>query len=282
MPKLKKDELIETEKLNQLKNQLLAATCLNETQIDLFLDAETVAAQRLLATHLRRVAIHHLRTAKEVTARAFRGEFSAVPDMGVCDEFLTRQGKEGAWATYLEATALGEKFGCNVVVTYQRAGKDDSTWCLYRAAGDAPTVHLYNKSNSHWFVDSKTVGEGNCLYNAFAQAMQTLLKKTRPVKKSETAPVVQRGLFKPIVVIDDVVKSQANAIKHVIEKHPTPEQLRTDLEKQHHEEASRLSRLGLDERKKIEKQIREDHALALRLAREEMIHPSYVPARAKK
>lgn len=253
----------QNEKLNALKERCKLSG----------FDTEKIEAltQQELARKLREAAINHLENGDGVVAKGFRGEYSAV-SLGDSKNFLREQAKNGSWATYIEAQALGEKLGCNVVVTYQRPGKDDTTWCLYRASEDTPTVHLYNKNNTHWYVNNETIGDGNCLYNAFGQALQKFIFMIN-TKVIEPTPLTSQGIFKPIV-IDETVKAQA-AVINAIEKHPTPVDLEKNLLAQKKEEEQRLSKLPLEERQKIEKQIREDHELALRMAREESETPSY-------
>ncbi len=128
--------------------------------------------QAKYAVELRAAAIKHLRTSSMPVATGFRGQY--IHALSTCfEEFLSPQSKDKAWGTYIELTALAEKYNYTVLVTCKN-GQQDTTVCLYRGSDNAPTLHLDNWSNTHWGVHGRrsqeTLGDGNCLYNAFAQA----------------------------------------------------------------------------------------------------------------
>ena len=190
--------------------------------------------------------------------------------------FLDEQAKTGAWGTYIEATALAEKYHVNLVVTPVKKGMEQSPICLYRSEREnAQTVHLYNSDNNHWYVDDNTRGAGNCLYNAFAQAFYQLgIIKHKQQKNSE---VIDKPRQSPTSIARFSVFSEENCqetrsvqqkIHEAISKAPTPAEIRDDFIK----EEERISRLSPKE----QQQIADDHALALKLAREEgLAIPSY-------
>jgi hypothetical protein len=219
---------------------------------------------------LRKEAIEHLAKSKQISARSFRQEY-LVTGFGTYQNFLNDQKKSGVWGTYLEAIALSEKYGVNLVVTPVTRGVKQNPICLYRAESpDAKTVHLYNSNNTHWYVDSQTMGDGNCLYNAYAQELfrlgiitpqeAGLTEKLSPTKSTEVS-ITGLSIFHH--KYDDETRTRQEAILSAISKAPTPAEKEQDFNR----ERERISKLPPQE----QKQIAADHAYALRLAREEGI-----------
>ncbi len=234
------------------------------------------AVQGLLQARLRELAIHHLRTANTPLARSFRGEYSAIAEAGAFsartwNQYLDLQAKNGAWGHEIEFAALGELFGVDVVVTNHR----NETWCPYRASSDTeakPMIHLYNQSNTHWFVSGGTRGDGNCLYNAFAQALFAEVKPTiaHEVAAPESVPVLKPvstlqtsttfTLFNNTAEEKKAIQLQ-QSIEKAIAKQRTPNETTKDFEA----ECARIKCLPAAE----QQQIADDHRLALKLAMEE-------------
>lgn len=219
---------------------------------------------------LRKEAIEHLARSKQISARSFRQEYLAA-GFGNYQNFLNDQKKNGVWGTYLEGIALSEKYGVNLVVTPVTGGIKQNPICLYRAENpDAKTVHLYNSNNTHWYVDSQTMGDGNCLYNAYAQELfrlevltpqeAGLTEKLSPEKSTEVS-ITELSIFHH--KHDDETRTRQEAILSAISKAPTPAEKEQDFEL----ERERISKLPPLE----QKQIADDHTYALRLAREEGI-----------
>lgn len=214
---------------------------------------------------LRQEAINHLKTSQEITARSFRKEYSAV-GKGTYKSFLDHQKKNYVWGTYIEAIALAEKYKVNLVVTPVTQGIQQPPICLYRTnSTDAKIVHLYNSNNTHWYVDSTTKGDGNCLYNAFAQELIRLAILTpkqsnlneRTSSKSTAVSAVDFTIFHP--KHQQTTRTHQKAILSAIMKAPLPAEIEADF----HHEKERISKLSLQE----QQQIADDHAYALRLAR---------------
>lgn len=214
-------------------------------------------------------AIEHLAKSKQISAQSFRQEYLAT-GFGTYQSFLNDQKKNGVWGTYLEAVALSEKYGVNLVVTPVTRGVKQNPICLYRAENsDAKTVHLYNSNNTHWYVDSQTRGDGNCLYNAYAQELFRLgiitLKEAEfeaaSGTKSTEPSVTELSIFHH--KYDDETRTRQEAILSAISKAPTPAEKEQDFER----ERERISKLSPQE----QRQIADDHAYALCLAREEGI-----------
>lgn len=234
------------------------------------------AVQGLLQARLRELAIHHLRTANTPLARSFRGEYSAIAEAGAFsartwNQYLDLQSKNGTWGHEIEFAALGELFNVDVVVTNHR----DETWCPYRASSDTeakPMIHLYNQSNTHWFVPGGTRGDGNCLYNAFAQALFAEVKPT--IAHEEAAPESAHAV-RPISTLhtsttftlfnNTAEKKKAIQLQQSIEKAIAKQRAPNQITKDFEAECARIERLSPAE----QQQIAEDHRLALKLAMEE-------------
>ena len=141
-------------------------------------DVHTV--QIKYAAQLRAEAINHLRTSKLPVASSFRGDYFNI-EQKHHEVFLDKQSINKEWGTYLELCALAEKNNQTIMVTCQNSGKE-STFCLYRGSDNADVLHLENWNNTHWGVHGQThqftSGDGNCLYNAYAQARY--LSATQP------------------------------------------------------------------------------------------------------
>ena len=231
-------------------------------------NAETV--QDTLAPILRKRAVEHLRTAQTVAAKGFRGEHLAAGE-GPFEDYLQKQSQNGAWGTDLEAIALGESLGCNIVVTSINSKRANATWPLHFESTDAPTIHLYNDNNYHWTndPDSWTKGEGNCLYNAFAKAMQQQVNEQSTITSASPTASLHSFLYnekqaaaeKKILAKQELIQA---AIQTAIKNHQTP----AEREQQYQEEQQRLSALPSSERE----QIAADYRLALKLAQD--INPS--------
>lgn len=224
------------------------------------LDTDELSVQRNLANILRQAAINHLRTSSKIIAKSFRGEYIA-SGLGHYKDFLQEQGKNTVWGTYIEATALGEALDCHVVVTPIKGTTKQAPICLYRSENaNAPTVHLYNSNNTHWYVNDKTRGDGNCLYNAFAQALQTIVQPTLP--KKVLSPLVSQSIYQTKDRETREVIFHQQQISKSILRHPRPSQMESEL----NAEQKRVAKLSKVE----QKQITDDYALALELAKEEL------------
>jgi hypothetical protein len=199
-----------------------------------------VEIQAQHASGLRALAIKFLRHSDHVVAKSFRGEYLA-SGLGSYNAFLNEQAKDKTWGTYIEATALGAALNKNVVVTPIKDGTKQDPICLYRAENqNEDTIHLFNRNNTHWFINEKTLGDGNCLYNAFAQSLQGRTK--------------QPTLFQH----DAEIIAHQKSIEQSISSQSPPSTLKADLEK----EKARIS--GLEP--KEQEQIANDYKLALKLA----------------
>jgi hypothetical protein len=225
----------------------------------------SIVIQNAYHIKLRGEAIDHLRKSQEIVAKSFRSEYLAA-SLGSFNKFLDEQVKVGTWGTYIEATALAEKYKVNLIVTPVKKNLHQDPICLYRSKSeDAKTVHLYNSDNNHWYVDSQTKGDGNCLYNALAQAFYQLGLINSKAKEIYSDTMQRSSGITNFSIFCSQNFQQVRALQQKIHEAishaPTPIEIREDFAK----EKKRISRLSPKE----QKQIADDHALALQLAREE-------------
>ena len=214
------------------------STLLQEIE-QLSLTSSSNELQLLAAKKLREAAINHLASSQGIMARSFRGEYLA-SQLGDYKAFLQTQAQNNVWATYIEACALGEMFDHNVLVTLYNDGKKQSTICLYRSErSNAPTITLCNSDNTHWYFDQNTLGDGNCLYNAFLQAL------------------AEKTTLKPY---SSIFKNVMDQQRQILNDARTPSQLAIDFEK----EQRRIQSLPAE----IQDQIAKDYQYALKMAAE--------------
>jgi len=144
--------------------------------------------QKILAPFLRSLAIRHLQFGNTDLAKGFRNEYEAVfanldkreeGDIRSLDGFFRQQSQSYVYAKDIEAVALAEALGLTLAVT--RVNEDLSAIEPARSyrvepTPNAYTVHLFNLHNNHFFIHEKTydstIGDGNCLYNGFAQHLR--------------------------------------------------------------------------------------------------------------
>ena len=244
---------------------------LNSQKIKQLEIADESTIQHALATDLRRLSLNHLANGQGHIAKSFRGEYIHAA-MGPYQDFIKAQSKPGTWGTYLEATALGELLGCHVIVTPVKNGNQQKPICLYRASDEtASTIHLYNSNNTHWYVNSKTKGDGNCLFNAFAQALQQTVKPVlqREAAEKDTGPMANQSnhFFNQPETTEQMHQAlllQRSIEAAVVKAHPKP----AECEAMNLKEMQRISELPVAE----QHQIQNDYALALKLATEDLAY----------
>lgn len=242
-----------------------------------FIHRDEYSIQRQFAPILRKAVMQHLATGDSVVARGFRGEYAAANGK-LYEQFIEKQGKNGAWATDIEATVIGKLFECNIKVTQVTKGKEVATYFLYEEHKGAPTIHLYNSNNTHWYTaEGHTIADGNCLYNAIAQSVQRLSRAElifKPAAQpSVTQYVARKGFFgnakstpnRTIALIEN-----QKAIEKAISSHAKS----SELEAQQRAEQERISKLSPQERDQIAK----DYELALKIAAEEITTAGKSPA----
>lgn len=142
--------------------------------------------QLILAPFLRELAIERLRHSDTQHCVEFRNSFPRSDDSTLDMEgFLQRQAQNKIWAMADEAVALAEVLGVNLVMSYcgSNASGDhlplegwEPHYCHRAEPLTDDSVHLYFMPDEHYFAYhngyAKTIGDGNCLYNGFAQYLQ--------------------------------------------------------------------------------------------------------------
>lgn len=218
-----------------------------------------------LAPVLRKMAVEHLHSAQTPTAKTFRGDHLLVKGEEY-QEYLRKQAQNGAWGTDIEAIALGEALEVNIIVTSIYKNRTDATWCLHLQDPNLPTIHLYNHGNQHWTNsrNTRTIGDGNCLYNAIAQGLQELV-----VPKTQSTVLTANSLFQKGTLDKEILENQMR-IKSAIDAGLKNQQTPAEKAVAYANEEIRIQRLPIAE----QQQIAEDYALALIIAREEMLQNS--------
>ncbi len=253
--------------------------------------------QGVLAGKLREIAMNNLEQGDGPVAKAFRGEYFPIYQTDDYKSYIDKQKTDGSWGTDVDAISLAEALDCHLVVTSTKDNKTSEPYCLYRSSNpDAPIVYLCNHETQHWSAKGlSTKGDGNCLYNAFAQALQQDLhlnqnevsilqnqpesvskqnaKLTQTVLPAEKVqPSMQHIWNNPWIKSCDheqnIEITRANkSLVDAISEAPTPEQMKTALLKEMHRIAA------LPENTK--KQIYDDYKLSLQIADDEKRSPSF-------
>lgn len=122
--------------------------------------------QKNLAPFLRETAIDHIRTSPRFAGfRAQQGDR--------LDAYLAYQAQPYKFGADEEADALAELFNVSLVIVALGHNQSMHVSPKYTAGPDRPILQVYNLNNNHWCMDknkpSKTLGDGNCLYNFYAQ-----------------------------------------------------------------------------------------------------------------
>lgn len=194
-------------------NALLAESKLSPL-LDSFLELDPQTVQEELAGSLRAIAVHQLRTSNKPKTKLLRekGRLNGFTDIRIDTtvypkvtyaEFIAAMQRDKQWATDDLAIVLGEALGMSV---YIQMDNNEFSYVAYEAGSEAPVINLTNKGNVHWtFSDKPTMGDGNCLFNAFALGLHHLVGKevadkarqkldSDPVKKPPT-PVNDSSTF---------------------------------------------------------------------------------------
>lgn len=219
---------------------------------------DETAVQRRLSPTLRAAAINHLRTANTPVAQGFRSRYNEAT-RDTHENFLKAQEKNGAWGTYVEASALAEMLDCHLMVTPVTKGQEADMFCLHRAShDDAPVIHLFNSDNTHWFVNGKTLGDGNCLYNAFAEALRVF------VHPEPSAPSARFFTQEPLKAEVRAIAEQQRRIEAAIKGQGKTDDHLNSVEQEQQQQRIR----SLPEN--VQEQIARDYELALEIAAQEM------------
>ena len=161
------------------------------------------------------------------------------------DEFVSQQAPNQAWATDVELTLLTELLGTNFAV-HMTGGGQSPTILTANPQETKPTVVLYNDSNTHWSPQingkkSHALGDGNCGYNAVAQALKALHAKKPQAEDrlltSHAAHLIWKqerdGLKGSIQSAQEAERAYEQSMQRIAEEEPTrfeamQQQMKTD------------------------------------------------------
>lgn len=176
--------------------------------------------QLILAPFLRSTAIQHVKTSP--FSMDFRTQYIRTHGPQALDEYLNNQNKNAVYGADEEAKALADFFNVALKMTLTDYA---FSYVAREAAIDRPIVHLYNQSQRHWFIyenrPGDTEGDGNCLYNSFAQVLRNHLleikygavnenERQNCLNQIETGPDVVKAFFEHLNVYQTQDKLRAS------------------------------------------------------------------------
>ncbi len=96
------------------------------------------------------------------------------------EEYLQLQARNTAWGEDLDAASLADLLDLTMGVTLvSQEGKESLTYNIRECLEERPRIICYNVAQNHWFFYPAdyhgTLGDGNCLYNSFAQALRQII-----------------------------------------------------------------------------------------------------------
>ncbi len=186
------DQTSQNALVQAIKSKGYAATNFQQAYDNLLHKVDDQDFQLILAPLLRARTIEHLRQGASEYTKAVHREYNlAFAGLDTVEEgdapdlknFLINQSQAYVYASDIEAGALAELLD----VTFSCQQEDPQThqpigtpYIYYRAPEEhAEIVHLNNIANHHFFVIAQqpmsTIGDGNCLYNGFAQVIRQLI-----------------------------------------------------------------------------------------------------------
>ena len=174
--------------IQAIRDKGYSADDFNDAFSKLFFKVDEGNFQLILAPFLRALAIDHLAFGTTALSHGFRVQYDAAMmgldtnepgDAANAAAFLRTQRQPYVYATDLEAGALAEMLEVTFVCTrVNQQYKASMAPCIYRKepADNAAVIHLFNSPGDHFFIHegdySSTIGDGNCLYNGFAQIIR--------------------------------------------------------------------------------------------------------------
>lgn len=171
----------------------------------LFLQTTENQIQTILAPFLRDVTINHMRNSElSEYAIAFRTAFLQRLEPTDLLEYLTLQARNREWATEVEAGALADLLDMRVKITTVNDGVPQTPFVVgLENDSREPLVHLYNENNTHWYLyegqSYRTIGDGNCLYNAFAQIIWHMVRNENQLNMQRNALVSEPLEIDPLI-----------------------------------------------------------------------------------
>jgi hypothetical protein len=155
----------------------------DEALESLLLRADDDILQRTLAPILRKYTMKHLRDLNNKYSLDFAlsAPVSGMAEYQDLEAYYKWQETNSNWASYIEAGALADLFNITALAAMSTTHINDrgeatithgNTWPLKVASENRPVMRFYNVNDTHWYCheysSGMTIGDGNCLYNAFA------------------------------------------------------------------------------------------------------------------
>lgn len=122
------------------------------------------------------------------------------------EEYLQHQAQDTIWSEDIDAANLADLLDITMIATpvsidHEGNYKEHLTYRVYECSPERPSIHCYNADGAHWFFYPKgyheTIGDGNCLYNTFAQSLrQIILLEVRHSDEEELKQSISKHLSK--------------------------------------------------------------------------------------
>jgi hypothetical protein len=165
------------------------------TSEDLTLSSNTF--QQKFAPVLRQLAVDNLEGGSHPICQAFRDSIKDKLSIWLENEKTARY-----WASDDSARSLAQLLNFDLYIQ----NNNEPAYLAYESDElSAKKIVLKNIYNTHWQnmgTKEATLGDGNCLFNAFAQSIQAILiqeqlyaKWHQAIKKSITGPLLYRDRF---------------------------------------------------------------------------------------
>lgn len=226
---------------------------------------DIVYIQKFLARYLRNHTHTVLKAASNKWSQRIRTELMSEKEFQL---FLMKQKRQGNWGQFEEACVLAEELGFNLRISYSERGKHIFTkdvTCTVNA--NAPCINLDNRDNIHWEYKGNTLGNGDCLYNAFAIAVVDEMRKDfRASLKQNQLKTKHNKHARTFDQYPLFFTNQIIGFQQRVEKQIKQTTMQNTIVESDNALIKRERKLSRQERQ----QIQADYQLALQLAAEEM------------
>jgi len=224
----------------------------------LLFESDEPSLQRILAPFLRAKAVKNIRESE--TFAVWRKEFIRVHGQEALENFFTQQSRNSVYGTDECAKALAEMFDVSLQVTIT---SPEYSYAAHTAEEDRPFFHIYNQPGHHWYIyngyPQDTLGDGNCLFNSFAQILRNNVLDVQYGASSVSTDTDPEDVLKELQGAEHDVVSEF--FKHM-KIYQTQDRLRADFEN--------LPLLSVEELAdkiiKLSKEELNDHLCALQFA----------------
>ena len=140
--------------------------------------------RRQVATNLRSKNSRHQQ--RGLSQNEIQSHQAAINVFGevAFENYLQHQAQNTIWGEDVDAASLADLLDITMIVTLVSIDSEGRyaehlTYKVRECSEDRPSIHCYNADRNHWFFYpvsySETIGDGNCLYNAFAQSLRQII-----------------------------------------------------------------------------------------------------------